>query len=95
MASDPLLWHAPVIGPAILSGDSVGRTVWLLRHIDCDDSLPAETRSLRPTKRNPFDCREQRLGFTRSWSRQTSGNDRAFRILVNPATLDLSFDRPL
>ncbi|MEO2032444.1 MAG: hypothetical protein ABGZ35_10200, partial [Planctomycetaceae bacterium] len=31
----------------------------------------------------------------RSWSRQTSGNDCAFRILANPATLNLSFGKPL
>jgi len=37
---------------------------------------------------------EQRLGFAGSWSRQTSGNDRAFRILANPATLKFNADRP-
>jgi hypothetical protein len=37
---------------------------------------------------------EQSLGFAGSWSRQTSGNDRAFRILANPATLKFNADRP-
>ena len=35
-------------------------------------------------------CQEQTSGFARSWSRQTSGNHRAFRILANPATKNAS-----